>query len=329
MSRKQPSLSGKPRHHRMIMNYLSALFLFLLLLLLSMIAPAQSTTAITVQEADGSPKKVGVTTIVVPSGALTISGSTATIATGAGGVTTSSAGTTTDNALARWDGTTGLVIQNSTAILSDTGDMTITSTNADAATPLLVDAGNSTISNNPGFTVILPATGSRKGFQLKNGSAVNTAWASFEFFGGTPGIALGTGGGARDTGLFRDAPGVLGLNNGTTGGGTIRAIANPPAQITANQDNYNPGGTADFQRWSTDASRNITGMTFSTTQLDGQQHLICNVGAQNIVLQHQVTSTAANQFLNSTAADITLAATQCADAIYDGTTSRWRVFKRN
>lgn len=132
-----------------------------------------------------------------------------------------------------------------------------------------------------------------------------------------------------DTSLLRAAAKVLGFSAASGAGATFRAVATSSAQITASQDNYNPGGSSYFQRWNTDASRNVTGLTFTAAQVDGQAHVIVNVGAQDIVLKHQTTSTAANQFLNSTGADITLTANQAADVVYDGTTSRWRVFKRN
>ncbi len=146
------------------------------------------------------------------------------------------------------------------------------------------------------------------------------------------GYHFGSGASANttvDTSLLRAAAKVVGFSASSGAGGTFRAVATSPAQITSNQDNYNPGGSSYFQRWNTDASRNITGMTFSAAQVDGQAHVIVNVGTQDIVLKHQTTSTAANQFLNSTGADITLTANQAADAWYDGTSVRWRVFKRN
>lgn len=135
---------------------------------------------------------------------------------------------------------------------------------------------------------------------------------------------------AVDAGLRRAADSVWGLNNGTTGGGTFRTIARTPAQITSDQNNYNPGGTSLFQRWSTDASRNITGLVFTDPQVDGQHHVIVNVGAQDVVLVNEsASSTSTNRFTNSTGANITLSAKQAADVVYDGTTSRWLVFKRN
>lgn len=123
---------------------------------------------------------------------------------------------------------------------------------------------------------------------------------------------------------------VFNFGGASSTGATWRSIPTSPAQITADQNNYNPGGTSYFQRWNTDASRNITGMTFTATQVDGQRHHVYNVGSQNIVLVHQsASSTAANRFLNTTGADITLSADQAADLIYDGTTARWRVTKLN
>ncbi len=142
--------------------------------------------------------------------------------------------------------------------------------------------------------------------------------------------AVGVFGGSIDTALYRATPKVLSFEaSGTRGGagGTFRTVATTPAAIGANQDNYNPGGSSRFQRWSSDASRDVTGLTFTAAQVDGQEHIIVNVGAQDIVLKHLVTSTAGNQFSNSTGADITLTANQSARAIYDSTTAKWRVHK--
>jgi len=109
-----------------------------------------------------------------------------------------------------------------------------------------------------------------------------------------------------------------------TNGATFGFIANTPAQITSNQDNYDPGQPSYFQRWSTDASRNVTGMTFAiSTKVSGQAHRIWNVGSFNIVLVNEATSTAANQFKTSTGADITVAPKECADVQYDAAQSRW------
>lgn len=97
-----------------------------------------------------------------------------------------------------------------------------------------------------------------------------------------------------------------------------------PAQITANQNDYNPTGlsTAAVLRLNTDASRNITGIVGGAV---GRLLLLQNVGAQNIVLKNQdAGSTAGNRFLLG--GDTTLAADQTITLAYDNTTARWRPF---
>ena len=97
-----------------------------------------------------------------------------------------------------------------------------------------------------------------------------------------------------------------------------------PTQIVANTDNYAPTNfaSATVLRMSSDASRNLTGIAGGT---DGRFILLCNVGAQNIVLKHDVTSTAANRFYCAGSADKTLSANSMCFLVYDGTDSRWRV----
>jgi hypothetical protein len=107
-----------------------------------------------------------------------------------------------------------------------------------------------------------------------------------------------------------------------------------PAQITANQNNYNPGNGARRFNLSSNASRNITGIDLDQTpllltHLDGQQHFLYNAGSFDIVLKHQdAASSAENRLLCSTGADITLAAGEAADIEYSTTLLRWIVFKR-
>lgn len=98
-----------------------------------------------------------------------------------------------------------------------------------------------------------------------------------------------------------------------------------PAQITANQNDYNPTGLADASvlRLSTDASRNITSIAGGS---DGRILLILNIGSNNIVLKDDdgSTGTAANRLALS--GDVTLAGDQGAIIWYDSTSSRWRIF---
>lgn len=97
-----------------------------------------------------------------------------------------------------------------------------------------------------------------------------------------------------------------------------------PAQIVANTDNYNPTGlsTARILRLSTDASRNLTGITF---QVAGRRLLLCNIGAFDLVLVHDATSTAANRFYCPGSANLTLNPNDAVEIWYDSVNSRWRV----
>ena len=106
------------------------------------------------------------------------------------------------------------------------------------------------------------------------------------------------------------------------GGGSMYMFTISPAQITSNQDNY-AGFTGLFNRVSTDASRDITGMTAGVTS--GQIRWIANVGSSDLVFKNDVTSTEANRFLTATGGDYTLTPGDIAVCIYDSVSARWRV----
>lgn len=104
--------------------------------------------------------------------------------------------------------------------------------------------------------------------------------------------------------------------------GGLSSPARTPNTLTADQNDYSPG-VGWFQRWTSDASRNVTGMAAGQ---DGEARYVWNVGAQNIVLQNEhASSSAANRFTTSTGADLTLAVKRCALMMYDAGSSRWRV----
>ncbi len=131
--------------------------------------------------------------------------------------------------------------------------------------------------------------------------------------------------GSIDLGLERSQAATLRIRgSSTTTAATFSTPALSPAQITADTNNYAPG-TGWFIRLSSDASRNLTGLVAG---VDGQVFEIWNVGTNNIVLQDEsstTASTAANRFLTSTAADLTVAPKGCARGRYDTTSARWRV----
>ncbi len=96
-----------------------------------------------------------------------------------------------------------------------------------------------------------------------------------------------------------------------------------PAQITSNQNNYNPTDldSVTHLRANSDASRNVTGLAGGAT---GRLMLFVNVGSFNIVLTSEdAASTAGNRFLFADG-DRTLTANESVLMRYDGTTSRWR-----
>jgi hypothetical protein len=95
---------------------------------LTLSAIPQSTPPIRLQEVDGTPKVLGPTTIKVTNGSLSCTGKVCTITIGAGSVT--GPGSATDNAVARFDGTSGAVLQNSNWLLSDAGAMDVTTMTA-------------------------------------------------------------------------------------------------------------------------------------------------------------------------------------------------------
>ena len=101
-----------------------------------------------------------------------------------------------------------------------------------------------------------------------------------------------------------------------------------PAQITADQNNYDLGGTAArLYRLSTDTARTITGIAAPGGNNAVKEILISNVGANDLkIADESASSTAANRVITGTGGEITLASGSPPIALYyDTTSSRWRV----
>ena len=96
-----------------------------------------------------------------------------------------------------------------------------------------------------------------------------------------------------------------------------------PAQITSNQNDYSVGQAVTDLRLSTDASRDLTGITNGRK---GRALRLFNVGSFDLVLKNDVTSTAANRFLLG--ADLTVGTNEGVVLWYDSTSSRWRCASR-
>jgi hypothetical protein len=115
--------------------------------------------------------------------------------------------------------------------------------------------------------------------------------------------------------LFDRASGGTKINAGLFLTGEVS-----PAQITADQNDYNPTGLAGASvlRLNSDATRNITGISGG----NGRVLALINVGEQPLVLKNEHAGSAAdNRF--ALPADVTLNPKQAAVIRYDATSNRW------
>lgn len=128
--------------------------------------------------------------------------------------------------------------------------------------------------------------------------------------------------GATDLRLARAGAGILRIGATGANPGGISSVANSPAALTANTNDYSPG-TGFMQRWSATGPVNVTGMVAS---VDGDKRFIWNVGTQTIVLTHQdALSAVGNRWFSTTALNISLTANRVAVAVYDLASTCWRV----
>jgi hypothetical protein len=148
------------------------------------------------------------------------------------------------------------------------------------------------------------------------------------------GVTPATYGSATESAQFTvDAQGrVTSVTNvPLTGGATLNADVAfsgdiSPAQITSDQNDYNPTGlsSASTLRLDTDANsgagRSLTGLAGGA---DGRLIIIHNVGSNPLRLKSEnASSTAGNRF--SFALDVVLGSKRSATLQYDATSSRWR-----
>lgn len=104
--------------------------------------------------------------------------------------------------------------------------------------------------------------------------------------------------------------------------GTITSAMLSPSSIGSNQNDYNPGA-ARYYRLTASTGVIITGLVAGS---DGEERYIINVGASTIKLAHQsASSSSANRFWITGAADITLSQHMGVGIVYDNTSGYWRV----
>lgn len=129
-------------------------------------------------------------------------------------------------------------------------------------------------------------------------------------------------------GVSSGSNGMLRVN----GGFALVTTASPSALAAGSTDNYNPTGmgTANCLRLTPDAGgtsalSGIVPTAGGASGAGGRVLLICNIGAANLTLTHDATSTAANRFLCPGSVDLVIPANGARQLWYDTTSSRWRV----
>jgi len=133
--------------------------------------------------------------------------------------------------------------------------------------------------------------------------------------------------GALGAGQLKDLSGGAISITYSSSGGTFRAIPDSPATITSNQNNLTITGRSLNLRLATDAQRIIRGLTFDGfTQVDGEWHLISNVGSFPFDLTNEdASATAGNRFTTASGKTVTLLPNRAALAAYETSTNRWRL----
>lgn len=96
-----------------------------------------------------------------------------------------------------------------------------------------------------------------------------------------------------------------------------------PAQITADQNDYNPAGlaAASVLQISSNAPRDVSGLAGGA---EGRCLIVINVGSQPITLLNESASSSASNRL-SLDNNLTMSAKQAAILRYDGTAARWQL----
>lgn len=102
-----------------------------------------------------------------------------------------------------------------------------------------------------------------------------------------------------------------------------------PTALAANTDNYSPTGLQNTTVIRQDVSNagagvNLTGIV---AQANLKMLVLMNISStsDNMVLKHNVTSTAANRFFGPNSADVTLRPNGFVILLYDQVSSRWRI----
>lgn len=118
--------------------------------------------------------------------------------------------------------------------------------------------------------------------------------------------------------------GNIKFTNNSTGGGSSTPIIITPAQITADQNNYNPAGFATATIVRVSGDNGIRAITSLTAQSAGNEKKIINVGAFPLYFPGESPNGAAANRLSITK-DVFLFPAQSIDITYDAVLSRWTI----
>lgn len=231
----------------------------------------------------------------------------------------------TDNAIARFDSTTGKLLQNSVIIATDAGALSgITTINASGAVTASNVSGNNT--GDQTITLSSDVTGSGTGSFAATIANDAVTYAKMQNVSAASKL-LGRG----DSGSGDVQEITLGTNLSMSGTTLNASGSSPsysiisPTSIGANQNNYAPTSwsTADIVRLTASGDFDITGLDATATTT---RKLLWNVDTNNTLTlkDESASSTAANRIQCPYGTDLKIPPDGFLSIHYDATTARWR-----
>jgi hypothetical protein len=231
----------------------------------------------------------------------------------------------TDNAVARFDSTTGKLLQNSVIIATDAGALSgITTINASGAVTASNVSGNNT--GDQTITLTSDVTGSGTGSFAATIANDAVTYAKIQNVSAASKL-LGRG----DSGSGDVQEITLGTNLSMSGTTLNASGSSPsysiisPTSIGANQNNYAPTSwsTADIVRLTASGDFDITGFDATAST---PRKLLWNVDTANTftLKDESASSTAANRIQCPYGTDLKIPPDGFLSIHYDATTARWR-----
>jgi hypothetical protein len=146
-----------------------------------------------------------------------------------------------------------------------------------------------------------------------------TAWTGLSYMVAPDASALTTA-----TSFAGDASGLYNALVVAQASGAFALPGDVTITTVGTLDDYAISASAAVLRWNGASALSLSGITGGA---DGRLLVIANVtAAQTLTLKHDFTSTAANRFYCPSSADLAMPFNTTAVAIYDATSTRWRIF---